>query len=132
MGAIGIFGNRIVFETSDRRILTFSNMTRKITGKYTKHNIIGQKDYPEFTGPGNDTITLKIFLDVSLGIKPSEVMDNIEEAVENAETNYLIIGGKMIGKNKFYISSVSEAMDVIMGNGAIARATLNISMEEYI
>ena len=132
MGAIGIFGNRIVFETSDRRILTFSNMTKKIKGNYTKHSIIGQKDYPEFKGPGNDTITFKIFLDASFGLKPSEVMDNIEEAVETAETNYLIIGGKMIGKNKFYISYVSEAMDVIMGNGAIARATLNISMEEYV
>lgn len=131
MGAIGIFGNRIVFETSDRRILTFSGMTRKITGKYSKHNIIGQKDHPEFTGPGNDNITFKILLDVSFGIKPREIMDSIEEAVESGETNYLIIGGRMIGKNKFYITSASEAMDVVMGGGEIARATLNISMEEY-
>ncbi len=132
MGAIGIFGNRIVFETSDRRILTFSSMTKKIKGNYTKHSIIGQKDHPEFTGPGNDTITFKILLDVSFGIRPREIIDNIEEAVETAETNYLIIGGRMIGKNKFYISSVSEAMDIVMGSGEIARATLNISMEEYV
>ena len=35
MGLIGNFGSRIVFETSDRRILTFSGMTRKVSGKYS-------------------------------------------------------------------------------------------------
>ncbi len=132
MGAIGVFGERIIFETSDRRILTFSGMTHKITGKYSKHNIIGQKDHPEYTGPGNDSITFKILLDVSFGIKPREIIDSIREAVEKAETNYLVIGGRMIGKNKFYISSVSETLDVVLGGGEISQATLSITMEEYV
>ena len=132
MGAIGIWGNRIVFETSDRRILTFSGMTRKVSGRYSKHSMIGKKDHPEFMGPGNGSISFKILLDISFGIKPREIMESIEEAVENGEVNYLIIGGRMIGKNKFYISSVSEAMNEVMGRGEIVQATLNISMEEYV
>lgn len=132
MSIIGNFGTRIIFETSDRRILTFSGMTQKISGQYAKHSIIGQKDRPEFTGPGNRSVSFKIVLDISMGICPRDVMASIEEAVENGEVEYLIIGGKLIGSNKFYISSVSEAMDVVMGRGEIVRATLNVTMEEYL
>ncbi|MBO5145005.1 MAG: phage tail protein [Lachnospiraceae bacterium] len=132
MGTIGNFGSRIIFETSDRRILTFSGMTQKISGKYAKHSIIGQKDRAEFTGPGNRSVSFKIILDVSMGIRPREIMDSIETAVETGEVEYLVIGGRPVGSNKYYISSVSEAMDVVMGRGEIVRATLNISMEEYV
>lgn len=132
MGVIGNFGDKITFETSDRRILTFSSMTKKITGKYAKHSVIGQKDRAEFTGPGNCTVSFKILLDVNMGIRPREVMKKIEEAVENGETEYLVIGGRPVSGNKFYISSVSEALDVVMSHGEIARATLNLNMEEYL
>lgn len=131
MGVIGNFGSRITFETSDRKILTFAGMTQKISGKYAKHSVIGQKDRPEFTGPGSRNINFKIMLDVTLGIRPREIMDRIEEAVENGEVEYLVIGGRPVGRNKYYISSVSEAFDVVMSHGEIARATLTISMEEY-
>lgn len=132
MGQIGNFGSRIIFETSDRRILTFSGMTRKVSGKYAKHSVIGQKDRPEFTGPGNRNVSFKILLDVSMGIRPRDIMSDIESAVENGEVEYLVIGGRPVGNGKFYISSVSEAMDVVLSGGEIARATLNISMEEYV
>lgn len=132
MGVIGNFGSRITFETSDRRILTFSGMTRKVSGKYAKHSVIGQKDRPEFTGPGNGNVTFKILLDVSMGIKPREIIEQIERAVETGEVDYLVIGGRLVGENMFYISSMSETMDVVLSGGEIARATLNISMEEYV
>jgi len=131
MGVIGNFGSRITFETSDRKILTFAGMTQKISGKYAKHSVIGQKDKPEFTGSGSRNINFKIMLDVTLGIRPREIMDRIEEAVENGEVEYLVIGGRPVGRNKYYITSVSEAFDVVMSHGEIARATLTISMEEY-
>lgn len=132
MGMIGNFGSRIVFETSDRKILTFSGLSQKVSGKYSKHSIIGQKDRPEFTGPGSRSVSFKILLDVNLGIRPQDIIENIEDAIEQGEVEYLVIGGKPIGKNRFYISSVSETMDVVLSNGGIARATLSITMEEYI
>ncbi len=132
MGAIGNFGSYIVFETSDRRILTFSGMNQNVSGKYSKHSVIGQKDRLEFTGPGNRTVSFKVLLDVTLGVRPQEVMTNIEKAVENGIVEYLVIGGRPVGNNKYCITSVSEAIDVVMGGGAIARATLSISMEEYV
>lgn len=132
MGVVGNFGSRITFETSDRKILTFSGMSQKVSGKYAKHSVSGQKDRPEFTGPGNRSISFNMLLDVNLGIKPSDIIARIEDAVENGETEYLVIGGRLIGQNKFYISSVSEKFDVIMRHGEIARASLQVNMEEYV
>lgn len=132
MGVVGNFGCRITFETSDRKILTFSGMSQKVSGKYAKHSVSGQKDRPEFTGPGNRSISFNMLLDVNLGIKPSDIIARIEDAVENGETEYLVIGGRLIGQNKFYISSVSEKFDVIMRHGEIARASLQVNMEEYV
>lgn len=132
MGTIGHFGSHIVFETSDRRVLTFSRMTQKVAGKYSKHSVIGQKDRPEFTGPGNRSLSFTILLDISLGVRPQDIMNRIEKAVEKGTVEYLVIGGRPVGNNRFYISSVSETMDVILSRGEIARATLNITMEEYI
>ncbi len=132
MGMIGNFGSRIVFETSDRKILTFSGLTQKVSGKYTKHSVSGGKDRPEFTGPGSRSISFKMILDVSLGVRPRDILSSIEGAVENGETEYLVIGGRPVGANKFYISSVSETFDVILAHGEIARASLQVSMEEYV
>lgn len=132
MGAIGNLGSAIVFETSDSRILTFSGMTQKISGKYTKHGVIGKKDRPEFTGPGNRSVSFKILLDVSIGVRPKDIMDRMERAVESGETNYLVVGGRPVGENKFYISSLSEAYDVVMSHGEIARASMNVTLEEYL
>lgn len=132
MGMVGNFGSRIVFETSDRKILTFSGMTQKVSGKYAKHSVSGEKDRPEFTGPGNRSVSFKMVLDVSMGIRPREIMTSIEDAVENGETEYLVIGGRPVGPNKFYIASISEAFDVILSHGEIARASLQVSMEEYL
>lgn len=132
MGMVGNFGSRIVFETSERKILTFSGMTQKISGKYAKHSVSGEKDKPEFTGPGNRSVSFKMILDVNLGIRPRDVLSRIEDAVENGETEYLVIGGRPVGRNKFYISLLSETFDVVLAHGEIARASLQVSMEEYV
>lgn len=132
MGMVGNFGSRITFQTSDQRILTFSGMTQKVSGKYAKHSIQGQKDRPEFIGPGNRSVSFKIVLNVMLGIRPRNVLNSIEAAVESGEAEYLVIGGRPVGNNRFYISSVSEAYDVVLADGEIASATLNVTMEEYV
>ena len=132
MGMVGNFGSQITFQTSDQRILTFSGMTQKVSGKYAKHSIQGQKDRPEFTGPGNRSVSFKIVLNVMLGIRPREVLNSIEAAVESGEAEYLVIGGRPVGNNRFYISSVSEAYDVVLAGGEIASATPNVTMEEYV
>ena len=45
---IGTFGTALVFEVSDSRVLTFSGMTREVSGRWTDHEVMGVKPKPEF------------------------------------------------------------------------------------
>ena len=51
MGRIGNFGKLIVFETSDSRILNFTDYQRTISANWAKHERIGKKPQSEFLNP---------------------------------------------------------------------------------
>ena len=49
-----------------------------------------------------------------------------------AEVNELIIGKKVVGKNKWVITKTSQEWNVILRGGELYRATLNVSLQEYV
>ena len=51
--------------------------------------------------------------------------------VESGDAEYLIIGGKMIGRNRFYIESASESWDRIYSRGELAAASVTLNLGEY-
>lgn len=130
MGRIGNFGNHIIFETSDRKILTFSGFAQKVSAQWSSHNIIGQRSRSEFNGPALRNVSFTIVVDATLGVKPRYIIESIERAVEQGIVDYLVIGGKLIG-TKWTINSMSERWDEIYSGGELAKATLNLSLEEY-
>lgn len=132
MAEIGNFGKELVFETSDQKILTFSGFNQKVSGRWSDHIIIGSKTHKEFNGPGNRKISFEMTLDATLGVKPREVMEKMEKMIESGYVDYLVIGGKMIGENRFVITDMSEKWGAIYSRGELARINLNVSMEEYI
>ena len=129
---IGNFGKKLVFVTSDKKILTFNDFTQKVSGSWTEHKRIGKKPKKEFTGANARSISFKIVLDATLGVKPKEMLATLEKMVENGTVEYLVIGGKAIGKNRFVITEISETWDIIYNGGELARATVSITMEEYL
>lgn len=131
MGKIGSFG-KLVFETSDKKIFTFSNMQHKISANYAQHKIIAKKPRSEFLNVGLREITLTIELNVLHGIKPRKQLERIEYMLSEAYADYLVIGEKKIWKNKFVITSLSETWDVIYSNGELAKATVNVTFQEYV
>lgn len=131
MGTIGHFGKDLVFSTSDKKILTFSGFTQKISARWSSHNVIGGVPQKEFNGPNSRKISFKITFDAAYGVKPREMLEKLEKIIENGTVDYLVIGGRKIGGNRFYISDMSESWDVIYNGGELERATGNISMEEY-
>lgn len=131
MGQIGNWGNNIVFETSDQRILTFSDMKQKISGEWAVHKIIGQKARSEFKGPGLRSVSFTVLLDAALGVRPRTVMERLEEAVEKGTTDYLVIGGRMVGKYQWRCTSLSESWDLLYNRGELVRGKVTLTMEEY-
>lgn len=128
---IGVFGD-IIFETSDKKILTFNNFTQNVSGRWASHDRIGLKPRQEFLGPGLRTISFNIVLNAMHGVKPREMLEKLESVVENGTVNTLVIGTKAVGENKWIIKEISETWDVVMNKGELVRASLSLSLEEYV
>lgn len=132
MAEIGHFGNELVFSTSDQRILSFHGFSQRVSGRWSSHAIIGDKPHKEYNGPGERKISFKMTLDALHGVKPRAMLEKLEEMAESGTVEYLVIGGRAIGSNQFYILEISENWDVIYNRGELAIATLSVTMEEYI
>lgn len=128
---IGTLGTDLVFETSDNYVLTFSGMTRDLSSRWATHETPGVKPRAEFLGPGLQSVSLPITLSSNLGVKPRQMLERVEQMVETGDTEYLILGFRPVGKNRFRVTGSSETWDVIYNQGELARAKLTLTLEEY-
>lgn len=130
--AVGNLGKTITFEVSDKKVLTFSNLSRTVKGRWTQHNIIGNKAKSEFLGPDLDGITFKISLSAMHGVKPRTTIEKIEKAVRKGTVLPFVIGGKKVGSNSWVITNVSEAWNCVYSKGELVTADVNLTLQEYV
>ncbi len=129
---IGTLGPNIIFAVNDQYALTFSGMTREVSGRWATHETPGVKPRAEFLGPGLQTISLPITLSAGLGVRPRRVLETIERMVEEGTAEYLILGFRPVGKNRFRLTGSSETWDTIYNRGELVRAKLTLTLEEYV
>lgn len=132
MAQIGNLGKLITFEVSSRKVLTFGKMTQSVKGRWTTHEIIGNKPVPEFLGPGQRTIALPVFLTVNHGVRPRNTIEIIEKAIENGTPFSFVIGGRKVGSNQWVITDMSETWDEIIKDGKLVSAHLTLNLSEYV
>lgn len=132
MAKIGNFGKLIVFETSDSRVLNFNDFQKTVSANWGKHDRIGKKPLSEFLNPELQTLTFTITLNAQHGVRPRKTMESIENAIEKGQVESLVIGAAKVGKNKWKITQMTEAWDTVMNKGELLKATLNLSLEEYL
>lgn len=132
MAQIGNLGKLIVFEVSSDKVLTFGKLQQTVKGRWTTHEIIGNKPVSEFLGPGQRVGSLPIFLSVNHGIRPRSTIEKIEKAVESGTPFTFVIGGKKIGSHKWVISDMSETWDEIIKDGVLVSAHLTLNLTEYV
>ena len=128
---IGCIGKKVIFETSDKRILNFNNFTRTATGRWAIHELINTKAKSEFLGAGLQKVTFDINLNAELGVKPKEVIDLLFRYVEHGVSDTLIIGTRRIGNNLWKVTDISETWNVVLNKGEIVSASLSLTLEEY-
>ena len=129
---IGTLGPNIIFAVNDQYALTFSGMTREVSGRWATHETPGTKPRAEFLGPVLQTISLPITLSAGLGVRPRRVLETIERMVEEGTAEYLILGFRPVGKNRFRLTGSSETWDTIYNRGELVRAKLTLTLEEYV
>ncbi|MGG1599314.1 phage tail protein [Paenibacillus naphthalenovorans] len=128
---IGFFGD-IVFETSDRRILTFQGLQRDSAARWAKHDAIGRKPASEFLGPDLDTITFTVMLNGNYGVKPRDEMERWLIKSRTGEVETLVIGNRGLGVDRWKVLSVSQAWNVVMNRGELFSGQVDITLEEYL
>ena len=129
---IGNLGKLITFSVSSKKILTFSTMNKTVKGRWTTHTLVSKKPRPEFLGADRQQTTIEILLDASLGVNPRKTIEKIEKAVEKGTPLTFVIGGKKIGNNQWVIESASETWDVVMLDGVLVKAKVNLTLAEYL
>lgn len=128
---IGILGD-LRFRVNDSQVFTFGNLKREISASWSTMERIGQKPLSEFSGPDLQTISFDITLEASLGVKPRYLLEVLERMTESGAVNTLVIGKKMVGNNKWVITKSSEAWEVVLRGGELYRATVSLTLQEYL
>lgn len=113
-------------------MLTFRNLRREISSTWNTIDRIGQKPLTEFGGAGLQTASMEIVLDASLGVKPAALLKTIERMAEAPEAYELVLGKKLVGKNKWVLKKCSAAYDIILRGGEIYKATVSLTLQEYV
>lgn len=131
MAKIGNLGKLITFKVSSKKVLTFNDMARKVSGRWAVHELIKGKPKSEFLGADLQEVSLKILLSSALGVKPRKTLDRIRKAIEKGERFTFVLGGKPVSKNKWVIVEASEEWDIILSKGELVQAKLDLTLKEY-
>lgn len=126
MAQIGSFGS-LAFICSEKKVRTFSDLSRELAVRWAKHDLIGQKPVLEWVGEDLSSVSLKVRFDVSLGTVPKDGLDHLKRMMEDGLAKTLIIGGENLGR--YVIESIAEERRFHAGDGAclVAEATLNLT-----
>ena len=128
MSVIGNWGSAIKFNVNSKQVLTFKDLKRKGSYRRVKHNIVNGKPKVEGLGRELDSITLKIELNASLGIKPRNVETALWKKI--GQINPLVVGGKNLC-SRAQLTSLSDSYDIVLKRGEVYAITIDATFEEY-
>lgn len=134
MIGLGALGD-VVFISSFRaptKVRTFQDFQRDSSARWGNNDIHLQKPRSQFLGPGLDTITFNMILDASLGMNPRKEMEKLLEYSRSGKVLLLQIGGKALGRGKWKIMNLSQSWERIDGKGNLLKASLSVTLEEYV
>jgi len=131
MSKIGSYG-AVVFETSDKKLLTMSNATRSVSATWAEHERIRKKPLKEFMHANPTTFSADIILAAGLGVKPRDMMIKLARYCQQGRTYPLVVGGRPVASHKMAITELSEAWDIIAAKGKIVQATVTVTFEEVL
>ena len=130
--AVGNWGKDIVFSVSDRKVQTFKDMTRTVGSQWATHSRISRKDQAEYLRPTLQKITFTMELNALYGVNPRTMLNKLANLAERGTVNTLVIGGKRVGSYRWRITDISEEWETIYNGGELARAKVNVTMQEYL
>ncbi len=127
---VGYFGS-VTFETSDKRICTFSNLKRSVSSGYSEHKRYTEKSQWEFEGPKNQTVAFEMKFVAGHGVRPVDMLDRLIELCEKGTVCTFVLGGCKVGDGKWTINSVEADYRKVLNRGEVVSIAVNVSATEY-
>lgn len=130
MAKIGSYGD-IVFEVSEKKTLTFTNLERKGSSRWSDHEVLNYKPISEFVGAALEEISFTILLKAELGVNPLKELERLRNMRDTGKVSPLIIGEKPVSKNQWSIQQLSESYKTIDDQGNVLSVEVSLGLKEY-
>lgn len=127
---VGYLGD-IPFIVSGSFIRTFDEFGRNSTGRWAKHDIIGEKPVLEFIGPDVEKISFKMTLRRDKGINPEKELEKLRRLRDEGEVLPLLLNNRPVSDNFWIIESLDEAVSFWGPFGQMISASVTIGLQEY-
>ena len=133
IGAIGskAIDDVIVFEVSDKRILTFDGFKRSNKITFAKNNVLMQKPISEYVGQELDTISFTVSFRAQLGTDPRDEVNKLIYLHRDGTVVTLMLWGKAFGTYRWIITSLDMDWTLINKIGYCCAIECSITLEEY-
>ena len=119
------------FLVSRQYVYTFDDYQRGSNGRYASHDILGKKPLLEFLGPDAENISFKIKLRSDHGLSPRVELDKLRKYRDTGKVLTLVLGGRVVGQNRWVIESIGESVNFWSKTGQILSCDVSISLKEY-
>lgn len=131
MASVGNFGTVSFMCHGNKKMLSFHDLTRSSTAKFSEHERNGEKAYIEFGGDGLDELSLEIEADARYGFKPLDVENKLFMMKRTGQAENFILGGKQVGENPYVITEITEIFKTLFTDGRPIRIGLQLKLKEY-
>ena len=125
---VGCLGD-ISFTVSSSRIKTIQNFSRSGSATYAKHQRVGAKELPEFTGVNLETAEIEMIISAYLGANPRREMKKISRAQKTGKAMALVIGDDYYGQ--YVITSYQQTATNYDRDIGVSACTVKVSLMEY-
>ncbi len=133
---IGAIGSRdiddvIVFEVSEKRMLTFDSFKRSNNISLAKNNVLLRKPVSEYVGQELDTISFTAYFKSELGTDPRAEVNKLIYLNRDGSVVTLMLWGQAFGTYRWVITGLDMNWTRINKIGYCRAIECGITLEEY-
>lgn len=120
---------QIVFEASSDRLRTWAEARREGAGRWAVLEVWQAKPKRERIGPGLDSITLTIRLDLQRGVVPRDELRKLRAYRDKGTILQLSVGGDLVGD--YTVDQLAEQWQRVDTRGVLLVAIVELTLGEY-
>lgn len=132
MALVGTFGV-LVFETSGRRVHTFSDLAVSTENRFAEHAVHLETPVLEYVGPGLTQVSFNMNFNKQWGSDPLASLLILRAYLKFGFISPLLVGMRPVtlGFNMFVCTAVAEEHKFFDSSGTLFGAAVDVSLREY-